>query len=125
MTKSRHSRYKAYQRALDEAYVDADRAKARMVEDTETLNCGFAWVTVHDRAFMAWCRKRFEECVALGRPRAAWRYGSKSLTGGWQFWCPGQSTAQAVAIHRDGAKAFSDSLAHTLQIRCEWSSRLD
>jgi hypothetical protein len=116
----RQSRYLAYERALREAYEAADRAKADMVEDKQALNCGFAWVTVHDRAFMAWCRRQAEESG-----ERYGRHGSKSLTGGWQFWCPGKSTAQAVDIHQAGAKAFSESLAHALQIRCEWSSRLD
>lgn len=125
MTKSRFSRYKAYERALREAYEAADRAKADMVEDKQALNCGFAWVTVHDRAFMTWCRKQGDEHQANGDPKLSWRYGSKSQTGGWQFWCPGRSNAQSVDIHQAGAKAFSESLAHALQIRCEWSSRLD
>lgn len=114
-----------YATALRNAYAAADAAQAGMVEDTRALNCGFAWVVVHDRAFMTWCRKQIANCEIDGRKHEARRYGDKHHAAGWCFWKPGSFNGQQVDIHEAGAKAFSETLAHELQIRTEWGSRLD
>lgn len=124
MTKAtdRHARY---QTALDNAYAAAAAAQAGLVENTRALNCGFAWVVTHDRAFNGWCRNRLNAETAIGYPKGRNYYGSNHHAAGWCFWKPGTFAGQQVDIHEKGAKAFSESLAHELQIRTEWSSRLD
>lgn len=130
----RLARYARYSTALQNAHNAASAAQAGKVENMNALDCGFAWVVVHDRAFQAWCR----DCAKVHE--AAWSearkagdtldksrgyYGSKHYAAGWSFWCPGSFNGQSVGIHELGAKAFRDSLAHELQIRCESGSRLD
>lgn len=117
--------------ALDNAYAAATAAVAGMVENTRALNCGFAWVTTHDRTFNEWCRKQVIACDMnneLNTPQALneakRKYGTANQPGR-MFWSPARAPVQQVDIHEAGAKAFSNSLAHELQIRCEWSSRLD
>ena len=125
MTNAKHTAFAA---ALTKAYAAADAAQAGKVEDTRSLNCGFAWVVVHDRAFMTWCRKQIEQeklRLCMGYTRATRRYGDKHHAAGWCFWKPGSFSGQQVDIHLAGAVAFSDTLAHELQIRCEVGSRLD
>lgn len=131
------ARYARYQEALNHAYVAASAAQAGKVEDMNALNCGFAWVIVHDASFARWCRTNAKRCLAkavefaVDSPmRSVWNktarnYGSKATYAGWQFWKPGSFDGQDVDIHLTGAKAFSDSLAQSLQIRCEVGSRLD
>jgi hypothetical protein len=125
MSKSRYSKYKAFQKALDDAHTAASAAQSSMVEDVNAFNCGFAWVTVHDRSFNMWCHRQASELVKSGDKSGRHRYGGYGHPSGRQFWCPGNSTAHSVDIMVAGAKAFSESLSHSLQIRCEWSSRLD
>lgn len=114
----RLARYARYATALNNAYNAASAAQSGMVENMRALDCGFAWVIVHDNAFMKWCR----DCAKSTNDR---KYGSKHWAAGWSFWCPGSFNGQSVGIHETGAKAFSNSLAHELQIRCEFGSRLD
>lgn len=121
----RLARYARYSTALHNAYKAADAAQAGMIENMNALDCGFAWVVVHDNAFMKWCR---DNCEGVGKPdtgKPRGYYGSKHWASGWSFWCPGSFHGQSVGIHEAGARAFSNSLAHELQIRCEFGSRLD
>lgn len=113
-----------FETALDNAYKAAAAAVVGMVENTRALNCGFAWVVTHDRAFNDFCRNRDNAETAIGYPKGRSYYGSANQPGR-MFWSPARAPVQQVDIHEAGAKAFALSLAHELQIRCDWSSRLD
>lgn len=116
----RKQRYAAYELALTAAHLMARAAQTGMTENMNACDCGFAWVTVHDRAFQAWCSKRAKE---TGNKHF---YGSKHWQGGWQFWKPGNAPVQSVGIHEAGAKAFRDTLATKLNLsQCYMGSRLD
>lgn len=116
-----------YEAAIDTAIAAANAAQAGMVEDMNALDCGFAWSVSHDRGFNGYCRKKLKEITAdkSATYEQRKRYGSKHWDAGWCFWSPGSFNGQAVGIHRVGAQAFSDALAHALQIRVDTGSRLD
>lgn len=111
-------RYAAYETALNRAYAAADAAQAGLVEDMNALDCGYAWVTVSDRAFAGWCRKKLNATGDL-------RYGDKHWRSGWNFWGPGNFKGQSIGIKEVGAKAFRDVIAQELGIYAEMGSRLD
>ncbi|MDB5177503.1 MAG: hypothetical protein JWN75_1171 [Candidatus Saccharibacteria bacterium] len=125
-------KYQVFQGALDRAHAAASAAQVGMVEDMNAFDCGFAWVVVHDLSFMNWCRKQIVACdlnEANDTPSklhaAKAFYGSKNWSTGWCFWKPGDFSGQSVGIHEAGARAFRDSLARDLNIRCETGTRLD
>lgn len=124
----REERHACYAIALADAHIAAVRAQIGMQEG-RGLDCGFAWCTVHDPAFQRWCRdsaRANEDAMRAGQPAERRGYfGSKHYAAGWCFWKPGAYPGQSIGIHEAGARAFRDSLAHTLQIRVETGSRLD
>ena len=116
-----NARYARYADALIAAHAAADHAQAGMVENMNAMDCGFAWVVVHDRAFARWCAANSKD----GNTAARRFYGRKNHDTGWCFWKPGSFKGQSIGIHEAGARAFRDSLAFDLQCRVEMSSRLD
>jgi hypothetical protein len=112
------AKYVRYSDALNAAHTAATMAQSGMVENMRALDCGFAWIVVHDAGFTRWCR----DCAKVSGSK---HYGSKHYAAGWCFWSPGAFNGQSIGIKEAGARAFRDSLAHALQIRCELGSRLD
>lgn len=112
-----------YADALHNAHKAASLAQVGMVEDMNAMDCGFAWVVVHDRSFMGWCRKAKE--IALLEDIGRNYYGDKHYAAGWCFWKPGSFNGQSIGIHEAGARAFALSLETALGIKCEIGSRFD
>lgn len=108
-----------YDAILKEAHAAASAAQAGMVENPYALDCGFAWVTVSGNDPLArYCRK-------VAKTSTDRRFtGSKGYPSGWQWWCPGAFSGQAVGIHEVGAGAFRDTLGK-YGIRADVHSRLD
>lgn len=101
------------QMIYSEAFAAAKLAVAAMgPEDTRGFNCGFAWVTVRPArgTLISWCKKN--------------NVGSKSTTGGWNFWNPGQFRGQHIDHHYAGAQAFAEILAR-YGLRATAERRLD
>lgn len=116
-----------YEAILNEAHNAAAAAVALMgPEDTNALNCGFAWVKISGTDPLArFCRKTLkaagsEAATPLTTRR---RYGSNGEPG-WQWWKPGGFNGQAVDHHIAGARAFVEVLGR-YGIRADLGSRLD
>lgn len=83
-------------------------------EDTQALNCGFAWVTLRPAThpFVRWCRQN--------------GVGAKRWGTGWWISYPGNAPVQQVDIHYAGAKAYADVIARRVpDIEVFAESRLD
>jgi hypothetical protein len=91
----------------------AKRAEADFIaKHGEPGYCGFAWVTVHEKA-----------STKLGR--ALKTVGFKpAYGGGLQLWNPGGSYTQSMDIKETGAQAFADTLKK-FGITAYMSSRAD
>jgi hypothetical protein len=92
--------------ALDniEAIHNTAKANAQQAEADfrnkhgEPMYCGFAWVTVPEKA-----------STKLGRALKTVGF-TKSYTGGLQLWNPGGSFTQSMDIKEVGAQAYADTL---------------
>ena len=74
--------------------------------------CGFAWVTVHEKA-----------STKLGRALKTVGF-TKAYGGGLQLWNPGGSYTQSMDIKETGAQAYADTLKK-FGITAYMSSRAD
>lgn len=112
-----------FQEACDAARLAVKAEIAREPENENTLDCGFAWVTVPGNEGLArWCRDQKKRWK--GSQIEAAKFGDKGYPSGWQFWKPGNFNGQSIRIHEVGAKAFRDVLARH-GIRADVGSRYD
>lgn len=111
--------YSKFENALRKAHAAACEATAKEKDYPQRLDCGFAWVVTHDRAFNGWCRKMAKE-TGLRQT-----YGDKNWSTGWCFWKPGNFVGQSITGHEAGARAFRDVILRELGINAEVGSRFD
>jgi hypothetical protein len=91
----------------------AKRAEADFIaKHGEPGYCGFAWVTVHEKA-----------STKLGRALKTVGF-TKAYGGGLQLWNPGGSYTQSMDIKETGAQAYADVLKK-FGITAYMSSRAD
>ena len=95
------------------AEAAAQRAESEFrAQHGEPGYCGFAWVSVHEKA-----------STKLGRALKTVGF-TKAYGGGLQLWNPGGSYTQSMDIKETGAQAYADTLkAHG--ITAYMSSRAD
>ena len=80
------------------AVAAAQRAEAEFrAKHGEPGYCGFAWVTVHDKA-----------STKLGRALKTVGF-RKAYGGGLQLWNPGGSYTQSMDIKETGARAYAEA----------------
>ena len=83
----------------NEAEVAANLAQADFLhKHGEMAYCGFAWVTVSEKA-----------STKLGRALKTVGF-TKAYGGGLQLWNPGGSFTQSMDIKETGAQAYADTL---------------
>jgi hypothetical protein len=77
----------------------AQKAEADFIaQHGEPMYCGFAWVTVSEKA-----------STKLGRALKTVGF-TKSYSGGLQLWNPGGSYTQSMDVKETGAQAYADVL---------------
>lgn len=91
----------------------AQKAEADFIaQHGEPMYCGFAWVTVSEKA-----------STKLGRALKAVGF-TKSYSGGLQLWNPGGSYTQSMDVKETGAQAYADTLK-AFGIKAYMGSRAD
>jgi len=139
-----------YEEIFQEAIKAAETAvqlQAKSLEGKDMgFDCGFAWVIVKPATgpFVKWAKSKIKEAgfkydssgnlqtlsgaYAAGgsSQRSIRKYGSKSYTGGWQFWEPGADSyrGQSISVFEKGSYAFAAVLKAN-GIDCYVDSRLD
>ncbi len=117
-----------YTEILVSAHLAAYEATKDMKENPHAFDCGFAWVNIDGTHPLArFCRTERKDKLdlqAIHGLRPTQFFGDKGYPRGWQWWCPGNKSAQSIHIHRAGAAAFAKVLGEH-NIVATVSSRLD
>ena len=118
---------------LTKAHAAAKEAAAKVQEEPNVFDCGFAWVKIDGRSpLAAYCRKMIRQAGArlegrdkqIAEQNSKLEHGSKGWPTGWQWWKPGADPRQSIRVHEAGANAFRQVLADA-GYYAEVGSRLD